>query len=480
MNVTISGILSALMLSILYLSTCLASTAPLSSIHKIHTPETDRNQEKPGKDEGKWNKREIKETVPRFEPARWKHNKEGVLPSPLASHFINWLDKDGRHELEVLRRAYYHPRPRPRNASTPVEQRNVGVERNGKSDVTPPAALFKIATSSFSPLAPPPPFSSSSSCSSLTCVWFHSWEFIVITCLTGLWLLVLTFLSCLARTAVGRHLLKVLSCCREKEKPDPDSQVLAKGIGYFDGSPGMRRFVLIEDDDDEEDDDDDESFVAESQCTEDSEGEGRSLGRPGRVWRPPRKGTYILQEPTKDYVVELGTYTLQEDVEEGTEDDKVEYVLEGQTYILQSERVRGGGSSGSRIRDIGDLYEYIEEGEELGEPEISRIEEIEGLYGIIRQERGAESYRRGGDGVIISVTDLERDVGGGMSLNVDECARGGGGRNQLGVDNAMFNQRYRSASVLSSRRAASFPMESYHPVSLFPRKLSLIQEEELH
>ncbi|MPC75721.1 hypothetical protein E2C01_070115 [Portunus trituberculatus] len=216
------------------------------------------------------------------------------------------------------------------------------------------------------------------------------------------WLVTLTSLGCLAHNKSGKIFMDYLSSLCATEEDDDDNQVLAKGIGYFDGSPGMRRLVLVEDEE-EEDEEEDEGDENSDKSSEKSTSTDKD-----RAWRPPRKGTYILQEATKDYVVELGTYRLQEDINEETEEDKIAYVLEGGTYILETERQQRNGGIGTgrgigedmglkygfvggniaRIHNIEGLYGLIRQGEPsivIGNDMRGRIHDIEGLYGLIRQ-----------------------------------------------------------------------------------------------
>ena len=264
----------------------------------------------------------------------------------------------------------------------------------------------------------------------------------------------------LATTPWGQSILQSFTSFPHKDTKDEDNKVLAKGIGYFDGSPGMRRFVLIEDDDDNDDnnDDDDDDSSVESAIH--------------KLWKPPRKGKYFLQEPKNDYVLEFGTYRLNEDLDEDLEEDKVEYVLEGATYILQSECI--SRQEEDKIRDIKQLYGMIrEEG---------RTEEIEGLYGIIKQakeregEKGERSEIRNHE-ITLSVNDLEGHVIRDKGV-IDIEGRGEGAVRGLG--GSVKGERMRSKSTLNPQRAASFPMDNYCPVHLLPRKLSLIIEEEMH
>lgn len=301
--------------------------------------------------------------------------------------------------------------------------------------------------------------------------------------MTVAWLVAVTVLYWMTRTVRGKQLLEAWSSLFACDKKDQEeNQVLAKGIGYFDGSPGLRRFVLIEDDDGEEEEEDNEDDLFASEFKDarkkedkETEGEGTGENRMPAKWKPPRKGTYILQEASKKDVLEVGTYRLQEEEEddeeeevdgkrkrrEGKKEEEVEYILEGPTYILQSERVgrRGmeeaygqiGGIEGlygvvgrglegyGRIEGLEKVYRMMGRGDEQGR--YGRTGGIEGLYGLLREGetgRREEGYkepvrvgrRRKGeeDGVILSVSELEGAVGG--IEHVREESTGGGGRGE--------------------------------------------------
>lgn len=523
----------------LCLSTHAFCTPMPPTTNKSHLSPTHPHSPNPG---SRHRKREMskKPPTPRFQDQDQARVFENLAGIP----FLQLPEKERVGKVVGWRAYYYNIHPRPRNATPPLEI--VRTWKNGKR-------LEWVVSGSFSPYSS----TQSSSCSSLTCKWFSSWEFITVTSIMLTWLCVLTSLLCLARTAKGRSILDNFSSLFTREKKGDDNQVLAKGIGYFDGSPGMRRFVLIED----EDDDDDDASSDKSSEKQDSSSDD------SKQWRPPRKGTYILQEAAKDYVLELGTYRLQEDIDE--EVDEVEYVLEGATYILQSERVERNGTEQAgpsygfvrgntdrieieglygvirnggfddRMDRIEDSYEFLDtdtdewrlieridderretEGsderetgrrraetgieerrddgirirkpEEIAQIRKLSLDEIRQRRNEIRQriENGATEAeideisrtnaqigeRGRGDSLILSAGKLADDHRGILKKNVGKTASEGGA--MLNPRRSLGGARPRANTGSYTKRAASFPMDSYCPALLLPRKLSLIEEEE--
>lgn len=294
--------------------------------------------------------------------------------------------------------------------------------------------------------------------------------------MTLAWLVGLMTLYCMTRTTRGKVLLEAWSSLCTHDEQDQD-EVTTKGIGYLDGSPGLRRFVLIEDEKEEEDKENDMDDLSTSEFKDVESKENKEVergdGNPKRM-KPPRRGTYILQEASKNGVLEVGTYRIQEKEEEeeeevdrkrkdnDKEEEEVEYILEGATYILQSERVgredtglKRGEERGGYIGGIEGLYGIIgrerPQGEGygglaglrvygiMGREEAEgirggggRIEGIEELYEILHGEvsGGGANRREGGDdGVLLSVGKLVGAVRGGKK---EEKIRGesmsGGGR----------------------------------------------------
>lgn len=253
-------------------------------------------------------------------------------------------------------------------------------------------------------------------------------------------------------------LLEALSSLSAHDEQDQD-EVQTKGIGYIDGSPGLRRCVFIEDEKDEDDEEDNEDnlLTSEFKDVRSKDNEEAERGGISRKTTPPRRGTYILQEASKEGVLEIGTYRLQEKEEEEEEVNReemdegkakeVEYILEGTTYILQSERMGRGGTriigGGKRgyTGGIEGLYGIIGREElqgrgygrleglrvhgAMGRGEVrgirgggrdGRIGGIEQLYEILQDEVTEGDSSRGGgdeDGVLLSVRDLVGTVGGG-------------------------------------------------------------------
>lgn len=260
--------------------------------------------------------------------------------------------------------------------------------------------------------------------------------------MTLAWLVGMMALYCITRTTSGKLLLGACSSLCNHDTKDED-EVQAKGIGYFDGSPGLRRFVLIEDENDEEDEENASEFKDFKKKNE-KEAESEERGdRISKTWEPPRSGTYILQETSKKDVLEVGTYILQEKEEEenGEERDgrgkkEVEYILEGATYILQSERVAlGVGADKRGCRPIrgteapyGIIGSEVLQGEGYGRMRMLEDygimgREVENLcgrerYGKVRMEKlyeilqgevtegGGGGGRGGNDGVLLSVREL--------------------------------------------------------------------------
>lgn len=66
--------------------------------------------------------------------------------------------------------------------------------------------------------------------------FFWSWEAILLVVLPAAWLTLLATLCFLTRSAPGNKLLQTLC-----PSPAPDDAHLGHGIGFIDGSPGMRR-----------------------------------------------------------------------------------------------------------------------------------------------------------------------------------------------------------------------------------------------
>lgn len=276
-------------------------------------------------------------------------------------------------------------------------------------------------------------------------------------------------LYCITRTTRGKVLLKAWSSHCTHDEQDQD-EVTTRGIGYLDGSPGLRRFVLIEDDKEEEDEEDDIDDHTVSKSKDVESRESNDVERDGNAKRmkPPRRGTYILQEASKKGVLEVGTYRIQEKgAEDGEEEngrtkdkdkeEEVEYILEGATYILQSERVgRGdtgvrGEEKGGYIGGIEGLYGII--GRErpqggnggleglkvygiMGRGEAAeirgrygRIEGIEELYEILHDEvsdgEGDRGGGRGDDGVLLSARELVVAAGEGKKMRSKNMSGGG-------------------------------------------------------
>lgn len=467
------------------LSVCLSSVPPLATIHNINSVGRQREQTvNEGENVGK--------------RARLLDQDKGrevdVVPL-LRLNNVMWRDIDRGDGSDLLKRDHSLPRPLLQQPTMPVRGEKVDIKESTDSQVTPAFTTTVAATKNMNtatttttttphPVVPtPPPLSSSSSCSSPACKWLSSPHFIAVVSMTVAWLVAVTVLYWMTRTVRGKQLLEAWSSLFACDKKDQEeNQVLAKGIGYFDGSPGLRRFVLIEDDDGEEEEEDNEDDLFASEFKDarkkedkETEGEGTGENRMPAKWKPPRKGTYILQEASKKDVLEVGTYRLQEEEEEdeeeevdgkrkrreGKKEEEVEYILEGPTYILQSERVgrRGmeeaygqiGGIEGlygvvgrglegyGRIEGLEKVYRMMGRGDEQGR--YGRTGGIEGLYGLLREGetgRREEGYkepvgvgrRRKGeeDGVILSVSELEGAVGG--IEHVREESTGGGGRGE--------------------------------------------------
>ncbi|KAK8379472.1 hypothetical protein O3P69_019403 [Scylla paramamosain] len=330
--------------------------SPPPTINLFHLNPTHSHPPNPGSRHRK------RETSRKPQTSRFQdQDQDGVFENLMPKPIVQLFDKEGLHKVVGWRGFYYHVHPRPRNATTPLElvkTWEIGKEIGWDLDESSSSSSIR-----------------SSSCSSLTCKWFSSWEFITLLLVLLIWLFTLTSLLCLARSSSGRHFLNQFSSFWARDK-DEDNQVLAKGIGYFDGSPGMRRFVLIED---EDDDDEEEGGGDANSDTSSDKQEAVTDEDKTKIQKLPRRGNYILQDAAKGYAVEFGTYRLQEDIDKDMEEDKLAYVLENGAYILPSERVERNKWTD---RDTIDYYRFVW-GNTVGI-------DVEGMYGLITQGCRAE------------------------------------------------------------------------------------------